>query len=499
MFHNFLIIEKISEELRLILPGFQVVECFSQNKDELIISFLNEKNEEFYIRASLSPSVSMISFPGQFHRARKNSVDLFPQLIGKQVHSVINNQFDRSFYLTFDQNTALVFKLHGNRSNVILFKDARLQALFISRLKNDKAIDNPDLSRNPDLENPSQSDISLLEKLLGKQIISQISGYESSNDQGSLLTKKIRSLRNSELSVDDTDKPTLTFADQGQNPLEACNKVFHLFHTEYQLKKQKDELLKSINGEIKKTKNYLVRSNNKLQELKTRRSYEDYANILMANLHNISPQSKSVELEDFYLGGSVTIKLKKELSPQKNAEQYYRKAKNEKLEIKNLEENIFRREADLDGLNQKLHDISNVSTLSELKPFQKKRRQEKESDMPLPYQKFGYMGYEIRVGKNARHNDELTFKHTRKNDLWLHARDVAGSHVVIKNDKDVTIPQPVIEYAGALAAYFSKNRTEGLASVSYTEKKYVRKPKGLPPGKVIMDREKVIMVKPIKP
>ena len=78
----------------------------------------------------------------------------------------------------------------------------------------------------------------------------------------------------------------------------------------------------------------------------------------------------------------------------------------------------------------------------------------------------------------------------------MHARDVSGSHVVIRGTQNGKVPEPILEYAATLAAAYSKNKNNSLVPVSYTLKKYVRKPKGLPPGKVIMDREEVILVKP---
>jgi predicted ribosome quality control (RQC) complex YloA/Tae2 family protein len=99
------------------------------------------------------------------------------------------------------------------------------------------------------------------------------------------------------------------------------------------------------------------------------------------------------------------------------------------------------------------------------------------------------------VGKNAANNDLLTIRYAHKNDLWLHAKDVSGSHVVIKQQSQ-TFPIAVITYAAQLAAYYSKLKGSTLVPVSYTLKKYVRKPKGMEPGQVIVDREEVILVEP---
>jgi predicted ribosome quality control (RQC) complex YloA/Tae2 family protein len=87
-------------------------------------------------------------------------------------------------------------------------------------------------------------------------------------------------------------------------------------------------------------------------------------------------------------------------------------------------------------------------------------------------------------------------KHAHKADMWLHARGVGGSHVVIRHQSGKKIPADVLEYAAQLAAHFSKGRTDSLCPVIYTERKYIRKPKGSAPGQVAVEKEKVLMVKP---
>jgi predicted ribosome quality control (RQC) complex YloA/Tae2 family protein len=115
----------------------------------------------------------------------------------------------------------------------------------------------------------------------------------------------------------------------------------------------------------------------------------------------------------------------------------------------------------------------------------------------LPFKQFETDGWVIWVGKNAKNNDLLTLKYAKKFDIWLHARDVSGSHVVIRNPNQRTVPKHVVEKAAELAAHFSKRSTESLCPVIVTAKKFVRKTKDLLPGQVIVDREEeVVLVKP---
>ncbi|HNL27765.1 MAG TPA: NFACT RNA binding domain-containing protein, partial [bacterium] len=102
--------------------------------------------------------------------------------------------------------------------------------------------------------------------------------------------------------------------------------------------------------------------------------------------------------------------------------------------------------------------------------------------------------------QNDIKNDALTFRFAKKDDLWFHARGVAGSHVVLKRDGRSDNPgQRAIEAAAQIAAFFSKAKTSSLVPVAYTERKYLRKPKGAKPGMVVLEREEVLMVPPVEP
>jgi predicted ribosome quality control (RQC) complex YloA/Tae2 family protein len=106
----------------------------------------------------------------------------------------------------------------------------------------------------------------------------------------------------------------------------------------------------------------------------------------------------------------------------------------------------------------------------------------------------------VWAGRNSANNDLLTVRHSRPNDLWFHARGVGGSHVVLKVGSAAGDPsKEAIRQAASIAAYYSKHRNAKRAPVAYTEKKYVRKPRGAAPGSVLVDREKVILADPALP
>jgi len=142
----------------------------------------------------------------------------------------------------------------------------------------------------------------------------------------------------------------------------------------------------------------------------------------------------------------------------------------------------------------------NTQQLRELKKVLKRlaKEQQDEEDKKSPFRTFSKASYDIFVGKSAKNNDLLSFKFANKEDLWLHAKDVSGSHVIIRQKPGQNIPEMVLEYAAGLAAYYSKRRMDGLVPVTYTPRKYIRKRKGDPPGMVVVEREDVIMAEPVK-
>ena len=149
-----------------------------------------------------------------------------------------------------------------------------------------------------------------------------------------------------------------------------------------------------------------------------------------------------------------------------------------------------------------LKQVQNCDSAKELNSLLKEkglRKIKNQKEQTVPYNEFIKDGFKVWVGRNAKANDELTLKYRTKDDLWLHAKDVPGSHVLIKYESGKVVPSTVVEFAAEIAAYYSKRKTDSLAPVIYTPVKFVRKRKGSPAGAVVVEKEKVILVKPKKP
>ena len=519
MHQNYYFLRQLAPALDANMRGKQLIEAFSQEKDELILIVAIQQEETiqnpFFIKASLRSDFSCLSFPTQFDRARRNSVNLFTGLYGKTVEGVRVSENERALVIDFGAD-ALVFKLFGNRSNCIHFdKNGAARYLFNSKLAMDaqlvfSSLDRP-IDQSFEAFVSAEGNYKKLFPTFGKLVTEVLDARLKERVELPEKWKVIQHLLN------ELHQPAgyyITFIDQIpalsllavgavkeslDDPIEALNRFYYTYVSQSNLYREKGEITRLLKKRIRQTENYLAQNFEKLRELEAGRKNEEIGNILMANLHQVPERSEKVELFDFYRDQSIIISLKKDLSPQKNAERYYRKAKNEKLEQDKLFESLDFREAELQRLQKQLEVIERIDLLKELRAYIKTEGLTKpatlESTTDL-FKKIEFQGYTILVGRNARNNDLLTRQFAHKEDLWLHARDVTGSHVVIKRKAGHPFPSSVIERAAELAAWFSKRKTDSLCPVIVTPKKYVRKPKGMPEGAVVLDKESVLMVVP---
>jgi len=285
------------------------------------------------------------------------------------------------------------------------------------------------------------------------------------------------------------------------DPLIASNKLVELHQQHYQLGKEKQAVTHLLSKQIDQLITYIAKAELKLEEVINQRDPQELANLIMANLHTIPAKAISATLADFYREGSppITIKLNPNLSAQLSAQHYYRKSKNKRIELEKIEENITQKKGLLESKKVLLQTAEAIHSLKEIRAFKVNYidRFKTEAE-PLPYHTVMFDGYHILIGKNAKSNDHLTMQIAAKNDLWLHARDVSGSHVIIREKPGQKFPEPVIEKAAQLAAWNSKRKTDSLCPVIYTPRKFVRKIKGAPAGQVVVDKEQVVMVVPTK-
>lgn len=502
MHNNYFFLRKLAAELDTLLSGAELLTCFSQEKDEVVLGFSNNR----YLKCILKPEFSAVTVMEDYSRARKNSVSLWAELYGNNVQQISVFENERALKVALGQHYTLVIKLFGNRPNLLVYKESGQIAMFNNKLLGDKTL------RLEDFNRELLSDFETFEKLDGdyrKQFFTFGKDLFEALDKGldgldiprkwEKLRTFIAYLENPRFYIDMgglVPKLSLLQGEEHPDAVSAINAFVSQYQKVTATDRLKSDLTAKLLKDIAKTRSYITTTRNKLEELVSGVKNEEIGNILMANLHAVKEGSTEVVLDNFYTGEPIRIKLKKELSPQKNAETYYRKSKNERIETETAERNLEAAERKLVHLVEKLREVENTEDLRQLRRVSK----DEVSLSPtgpkddLPFKEYIYKGTKIWVGRNAKNNDLLTTKYAQKDDWWLHARDTPGSHVVIKT------PNPsmeILEYAASIAAYYSKRKSEKLVPVIYTQKKYVRKAKNLAAGQVIVEKEKTLLVEPI--
>ncbi|SOD78031.1 NFACT RNA binding domain-containing protein [Spirosoma fluviale] len=520
--------------------GLRFMACFSQDRDEVVLVFAQAKGKinyykPFYIKASLRPDFSGLFFPESVQRARTNSVDLFESIVGEpgQERAVVGVRTflnERCLAIELEGDSTLVFKFFGNRPNLLAFHGNEVVDLFNRQLATDAQLlldgfDRPIDQSYAAFERANFEHRKLFPtfgKVVNKWIDEQEKKLSISSEgpwKWPVIQEALRQLTHPHYYLIRLEhKPTLSLlpfgdltADVSQreftDPIEAANRFYTSFNGLTVFEHEKANLLKLLEKRRKRAESQIDISMQRLISKEEGASHEEKGHILMANLHEIpsTPSLKSPErvtLYDFYRDQPLVIKLKPDLTPQKNAENYYRKAKNEKLEEQHFADQIAAREAEMVRIDQQKIDLEGIKTLKDLRRYIKQHSLLTEANYASAgetaslFKEVVFESFRILIGRNAKNNDLLTQRYSYKDDLWLHARDVSGSHVIIKYQAGKAFPKRVIERAAELAAWYSKRRMESLCPVIVTPKKFVRKPKGLAEGQVIVEKEDVVLVVP---
>ncbi|RYC67987.1 NFACT RNA binding domain-containing protein [Spirosoma sordidisoli] len=542
MHTNYYFLRQLAPALEPHLVGLKFMECFSQDRDELVLVFAQARGKinyykPFFIKATLRPDFSGLLFPETVQRARTNSVNLFESLVGEEgagraVKAVTSFLNERCLAIRLEDDFTLLFKFFGNRPNLLAFQGNEVVDLFNQNLATDNQLLLSTMDRPIDQSYQAFERAGYTYRPLfptfGKVVNDYIGqqqqrlGIDSATEPDrlwALVQETVRELSEpryyltrfnykpalSLLPIDgpDPEVPVRVFDD----PIEAANRFFIAYNGLNTFEREKAELLRLLDKRRRRAAAQIEATMQRLIAREEGVSHEEMGHILMANLHDIpegqggrSPER--ITLYDFYRDQPVTLKLKPDLSPQKNAENFYRKAKNEKIEEEHLTGQVADREAELVRIDQYKQALTDIRTLKELRRFIKQHHlmasetgAVDDEAAPL-FKEVLVDGFRILIGRNARNNDLLTQKFSYKDDLWLHARDVSGSHVLIKYRAGKPFPKTVIERAAELAAWYSKRRTDSLCPVIVTPKKYVRKPKGLAEGQVVVEKEDVVLVEP---
>ena len=288
------------------------------------------------------------------------------------------------------------------------------------------------------------------------------------------------------------------------------NLAFAAYYNKKDNLKRLDEKSKPIKNVVKNNISRLIKKiellNEKLYECEKKDEFNLSGELITANIYRIKPSDETLICENYYDNNNeILIKLDKNLSPAKNAQSYYKKyyklktgevyAKAQLDESKKLLDYFLSIEYSLNNCIQlsELEEIKEELTIEGFIPKSKAKR--KKVEPAYKFIEYNIEGFRIIAGKNNLQNDYITFKIAKPTDIWLHAKNTHGSHVLIIADKN-TVPKNVIKFAAELAAFYSKGAQSLKCEVDYAFKKYVKKPSGSKPGFVSYNNYETVNINP---
>ena len=338
-------------------------------------------------------------------------------------------------------------------------------------------------------------------------------GRDTANElERILVSEKLSAFRN---FFNQETKPCLTetsfspvpFANQMGEPFTSLSDLLDTYYKDKaerdRVKQQASELIRRVENELQKNRHKLKKQEKELLATDNAEEFRQKGELLTTFLHQVPNDQDQVILDNYYTNQPITIALDKALTPNQNAQRYFKRYQKLKEAVKYLTDLIEETKATILYL-ESVETVLNQAGLEEIAEireeliqtgFIRRRQREKIQKRKKPEQYLASDGKTIiYVGRNNLQNEELTFKMARKEELWFHAKDIPGSHVVISGNLDPS--DEVKTDAAELAAYFSQGRLSNLVQVDMIEVKKLNKPTGGKPGFVTYTGQKTLRVTP---
>jgi len=291
--------------------------------------------------------------------------------------------------------------------------------------------------------------------------------------------------------------------------IEVVNEYYANKNTVNKLLQRSHDLRKSIQGKIDRQKKKIQNLEEDLLYAEKAVQFKIKGDLILANIYRIEKGMNKVTVQNFYENNEdITLQLDIRLSPADNAQKLFKRYNKLKTAQTKVLEQLEKTEHEIEYLNQVLHNLEaspDQNNFEEIKEEliltgylrRKQKDKKKKAIKNSPYLYVSSEGFEILVGKNNLQNDEITLKLASKSDVWLHTKDIPGSHVIVRT-KGKELPEQTIREAAMIAAYHSKGKSSSQVPVDYTEVRYIKKPNGAKPGMVIFSTNNTVYTTPIE-
>ncbi len=545
MLSNYHTLHYITSTLDSTLRGFRIEQVFSQNRDELVVTFEGSGKS---LVVSCRADASTCFLHTHITRAKANSANVLPGACGSRVESISLHPSDRIIRIALASGYALVLQFFGARSNVLLIdRDLVIVDAFqhakqltgtryeitagdlvydIAQFQNDLR-SSPSATIAPAMKKAFPSlGATLVHEILYRSSIAPTARAEEVDAAGLIrIQQNLRAVLEEvgnpspRIILDRNGSPSIFSIIPLHKEGEATVQTFDDIHAAVRM-----FLSRSRAGAALDARVAAVRSSVRQQVEKIRRTcrameedareaeradeYERTGATLMANLHAVPRGASSVTLDS---GGDLTtVALDPALTPVQNAQRYFSRAKRSRQAASETTTRLGSLRSRLSHGEELLALLEAVDSREEWDAFQIAQAgrldefgisEKRVARAQIPFRIFSVDGgFEVWAGKSSENNDLLTLRHAKPDDLWFHARGSGGSHVVLKVRTGKGEPsKKAKQQAAGIAAYYSKMKNASMVPVAMTERKYVRKPRGAPPGTVVLEREKVIFAEPALP
>lgn len=524
--NNYFTLIYLNSEIKEKIVGGMYCFAISPHRDVLEIYIENLK-QKFRLIFSANRSETTLFLDRYRPPKKSNVMEFFNRLEGRKITGTSLASEDRLWYLHLEGDLSLQFKLYGAPNAYLTDGDRVLDAFK-----------NPDEARGEEPPRPMQPErdpeprmkakpknrLTGLNPLLPRNLLNHlieqhgVAEMDAEETRGFVdrITEAMREdpvprvLRTGDLTLwpeSILDIPT-------DESFETVNDaVRHAYRNRVHLRRlhnMKEKLVQFLDRMETRKSSLLNQLEQADENLERADEYEKFGHLLMTHAHeSIGRGTETLTVSDLYENHQpVEIPVDPDGSVADNAERYYDKAKSARTAFREAKRRLPKVREELETVRRFQKEVSGIDRLPEMEQWEKDHSEtlhklgfgvDDQAQAVSPFRKLNVGKYEVWIGKSAKSNDELTSL-AHKEDIWLHARGVSGSHVVIRmgNTKEYP-PKNVILQACGFAAWYSKAKGMRSAPVIYTKRKYVRKPKGAGPGAVVVEKEQVEMVPPTEP
>lgn len=461
--------------MRKYLQG-AVIESITQiDNDRILEIAVSNKNEiGDHIQATLVVEIM----------GKHSNIILIDKAESKIIESIKHVGFSQNSYRTILPGSTYIAPPQTDSVNPFTIKDEKLFELLQT-------------------EELSAKNLQKLFQGLGRDTASQLAA-QLSNDK----LKEFRSFFAQEIKPNLTEKSfaAVPFTDSGQS-FPSLSELLDYFYQDKaerdRIAQQASDLIHRVQNELEKNIKKLGKQEKELADTDNAEEFRQKGELLTTFLSMVPNNQDSVELDNYYTNEKITIALDKALTPNQNAQRYFKKYQKLKEAVKHLTGLIDETKQTINYFESVDYNLSqaNLDEIEDIREelvqagFMKRRSTDKRHKRKKPEQYLASDGKTIiMVGRNNLQNEELTFKMAKKGELWFHAKDIPGSHVIIKDNLNPS--DEVKTDAAELAAYYSKARLSNLIQVDMIEAKKLNKPSGGKPGFVTYTGQKTLRVTP---